>query len=459
MDRHDVATDTDILRVVDSPAPSFNDTPRIGRRIPPPVAREFRAAWIATVANIDWPSKPGLSPQQQKDELRNLLTQARFLRLNAVVLQVRPACDAIYPSSLEPWSEYLTGTMGQPPEPFYDPLKFAIQEAHARGLELHAWFNPYRAHHPSAKSPISADHVSQVKPEIVREYGKHLWLDPAEPLAAEHSFDVIMDVVNRYDVDGIHFDDYFYPYPVNDDQGKPIPFPDERSWQARADEDKSLSRDDWRRAAVNRLVARLYGEIKATKPHVKFGISPFGIYRPGNPPQIKGFDQFATLYADPLKWWHDGNVDYLTPQLYWKIGPPDQSFPALLHWWHQENKQQRHLWPGHFTSRLLSSGQGGWNVEELIAQIWVTRAQPGATGNVHFSMKALTKEAGSHGLEIRKHAYRQPALVPESNWLAGDAPRPSKPVLSHTSIANKGHHVTWEGGQGPFAVGCAVTTR
>src|SRR5215510_6533664 len=191
---------------------------------PPAPPREFRGLWIATVKALDWPSRPGLPSQQQKAELIALLEQAKRVRLNAVFFQVRPACDALYPSKLEPWSEYLTGTMGKAPEPFYDPLAFAIEEAHRRGLELHAWFNPYRALHTNAKSPPSANHISKTKPHLVQRYGGYLWLDPGEKEVQDYSLSVVMDVVKRYDVDGIHFDDYFYPYPVEGRDGKDASF-------------------------------------------------------------------------------------------------------------------------------------------------------------------------------------------------------------------------------------------
>src|SRR5258707_7009726 len=184
--------------------------------IPAKRVSEFRAAWVATVANIDWPSKKGLSTAEQKAELIAILDRAAQLKLNAIIFQVRPACDAMYQSSLEPWSEYLTGVEGQPPAPFYDPLAFAIEEAHQRGLELHAWFNPYRARHLSSKGAASATHISKTHPELVRHYGKYLWLDPGEKEVQQYSLNVVMDVVKRYDIDGVHFDDYFYPYKEND---------------------------------------------------------------------------------------------------------------------------------------------------------------------------------------------------------------------------------------------------
>lgn len=384
----------------------------------PPVEREFRAAWVATVANIDWPSRPGLSTEKQKEEMIAILDSAVRLKLNAIILQVRPSCDAMYASELEPWSEFLTGTMGNPPEPYYDPLEFAIDEAHRRGIELHGWFNPYRARHSGSKSPVANNHISQTQPELVKKYGGYEWLDPGEQAATEHTLAVIRDVVERYDIDGIHMDDYFYPYPVHGADNKLISFPDEPSWQKAVAAGNTLERDDWRRENVNQLVSQMYRDIKAVKPWVKFGISPFGIGRPGKPAQIKGFDQYESLYADAEKWFTEGWVDYFTPQLYWKIGPPEQSYAALLNWWNSQNKAGRHLWPGNFTSRIGEAGGKGWPATEIIAQVWVTRAQEGASGNVHFSMKALQRNAGGIADALRSDAYQQPALVPASPWLS-----------------------------------------
>ena len=282
---------------------------------PPKPIREFRAAWVATVANIDWPSRKDLTTAEQKTELLAILDRAQRLRLNTVIFQVRPACDAMYASAIEPWSEYLTGTMGKPPEPYYDPLTFAVEEAHKRGLELHAWFNPYRAHHQGARSPISASHVSKTRPQLVRQYGKYLWLDPGEKDVQDYSLSVVMDVVKRYDIDGVHFDDYFYPYKEKDDEGRTLDFPDQASW-TRFGAGGKLGRDDWRRENVNIFIERLYRSIKAVKPAVKFGVSPFGIWRPNNPPQIQGYDAYANLYADSRKWLAKGWVDYFAPQLF-----------------------------------------------------------------------------------------------------------------------------------------------
>lgn len=388
----------------------------------PEVSREFRAAWIATVANIDWPSEPGLPVEEQQAELRAMLDRAAALNLNAVIFQVRPAADALYDSRYEPWSEFLTGEMGKAPEPYYDPLEFAIEEAHKRGLELHAWFNPYRALHPAAESEISGDHISETQPEIVREYGTHLWLDPGEPEAHAHTLNVILDVVERYDVDGIHFDDYFYPY---GDYADGADFPDDESWDQAQEEGASGSRDDWRRENVDRLVADLYEAIKARKPHVKFGISPFGIWRPGHPEGTTGFDAHAELYADARKWLREGWVDYFTPQIYYRSDQDLQPYALMLRWWIEQNRHERHIWPGNIPSSVTAPEEDGWPAGEITSQIYTTRSHPEAEGNVHFSMRAFTESPDSLHERLAAHAYQQPALVPASPWLGSE--RPDRP--------------------------------
>ena len=307
--------------------------------LPAPV-REFRGAWLATVANLDWPSEPGLSVAQQKAELTALLDHAAQLKLNAVILQVRPMADAVYASPLEPWSEFLTGRMGKAPQPFYDPLAFAVTEAHRRGLELHAWFNPFRVSLPpaQARSPAALNHLSRTHPELVRRYGNLLWLDPGEPAAREHVLSVILDVVRRYDVDGITFDDYFYPYPEKDVDGRNVDFPDDASWR-KFGAASGMSRDDWRRANVNQFIQNVDHSIHALKPWVKFGISPFGIWRPGWPKQIQGLDTYAKLYADSRLWLANGWLDYISPQLYWPVDQREQSYPVLLQWWSEAKHQ------------------------------------------------------------------------------------------------------------------------
>lgn len=431
----------------------------------PPAPREFRAAWIATVANIDWPSERGLSTTQQKSELRALLDRAAALNLNAVIFQVRPAADALYDSPYEPWSAYLTGQMGQAPDPYYYPLRFAVQEAHKRGLELHAWFNPYRAGHPADTSALAPNHISQTHPEYVRAYGEYLWLDPGVPEARAYTRRVILDVVRRYDIDGVHFDDYFYPYRAYADGAD---FPDSTSWQRARRNGTTMSRADWRRHNVDQLIEEVYSGIKAIKPHVKFGVSPFGIWRPGYPQQTTGFDAYNELYADARKWLREGWVDYMTPQIYYRMDQIAQPYPLMLRWWIEQNEKNRHIWPGTFTSRVRSAGERHWSDHEVLGQIYATRSHPEASGNMHFSMKALmpvpdrllhpaprpdtslvsvlspdqqpTNEPSRRWQEAQRMIYRlaagpyaEPALIPASPWLDDDPP--AQPVVTTDASA------------------------
>jgi uncharacterized lipoprotein YddW (UPF0748 family) len=401
---------------------------------PPPVSREFRAVWVATVANIDWPSKPGLNVWEQQGELIAILNKAVELNLNAVILQVRPATDALYSSKLEPWSEFLTAQMGRPPEPMYDPLAFAVEEAHKRGLELHAWFNPYRAHHPAGKSEISTNHVSVARPDLVRTYGNYLWLDPGDSAVRRHSLQVLLDVVKRYDIDGVHIDDYFYPYKERDSAGAVIDFPDSVTWHRYVDAGGKLSRDDWRRSNVDTFIRDVYKGVKATKRWVKFGISPFGMWRPGFPPQIKGFDAYSELYADSKKWLNEGWLDYFTPQLYWPIARQETSYPVLLSWWISENTKGRNIWPGNYTSRVGSRGDNNWKTQEILDQISTTRLTEGAGGNVHFSAKVFMQDRDSIVEKLLAGPYSGPALVPASPWLDSIPPREPSAYLMKDSI-------------------------
>jgi uncharacterized lipoprotein YddW (UPF0748 family) len=387
---------------------------------PPPVQREFRGVWVATVANIDWPSARGLPPEQQRAELLGILDRAAELNLNAVILQVRPAADALYASDIETWSEYLSGEAGQGPEPGYDPLEFAVAEAHRRGLELHAWFNPYRARHTSATGSIPESHISRSRPDLVWTYGRHLWMDPGEPEVQDRTVEVVLDVMRRYDVDGIHLDDYFYPYRERDLHGNLLPFPDSATFARYRGAGGTLDLHDWRRHNVDVLVERLYREIKAEKPWVKFGISPFGVWRPGHPRGIGGFDAYAELYADARKWLANGWLDYITPQLYWPISRADVSYPILLRWWIEQNDRERHVWPGNFTNR--------WSADEIVGQVFVTRGMPGASGNVHFSARTLMQSADSVGERLAAAAYGEPALIPASPWLGSG--RPGRPEVA-----------------------------
>ena len=325
-----------------------------GRSGPKPVAREFRGVWVATVENIDWPSKPGLPVDKQKQEFIAILDKCVELNINAVIFQIRTQADALYDSKLEPWSEFLTGKMGQPPEPYYDPLKFAVDEAHRRGLQLHVWFNPYRVRVPKREGRGVRPTMRALR---IRKSCESMASINGSIRASRHRREIFItvlnDVVKRYDIDGVHIDDYFYPYEEKDkDTDKVIPFPDDETYKKAVAAGEKLERNDWRRQNVNHLIERMYDEVKKAKPWVLVGISPFGIWRPGNPPGVKGFDQYATLYADAKKWEQEGWLDYLTPQIYWQVDSKDQPYAKLLAWWAEQNVKQRHLWPGNFTSKI-----------------------------------------------------------------------------------------------------------
>ena len=382
----------------------------------PNAEREFRAAWVATVANINWPSKPGLSVDQQKKEAIELLDLLYHNNFNAVIFQVRPQCDALYQSDLEPWSYYLTGVQGKAPDPFYDPLKFWIDEAHARGIELHAWLNPYRAHH-TAGGPVSEASIVKKNPELVVKLEQgYWWMEPTKKPVQDRTYNVVMDLVRRYDLDGIHFDDYFYPYPsYNNDKD----FPDEESWRAYLKSGGKLSRGDWRRASVDHLVERIYKGIKSEKPNVKFGLSPFGIWRPNHPLSVSGFDQHNVLYADARKWLNKGWIDYYTPQLYWPINQIAQSYPVLLGWWNQENKKGRHLWPG----ISLSMQPLPKLIDENINQVMIARGMlPNSPGVVHWSIGPVASNP-TLAQALLEGPYKRKALVPPSPWLDKKSPK------------------------------------
>jgi uncharacterized lipoprotein YddW (UPF0748 family) len=436
----------------------------------PPVQREFRAAWVATVSNIDWPSRPGLSTWEQQQELLAILNKAVALNLNAIVFQIRPGTDAFYDSRLEPWSEYLTGRQGRPPEPAWDPLAFAVAEAHKRGLELHAWFNPYRARYARPLGDAARTHVSNTQPSLVRRYGSYLWMDPGETAVRQRAVRIVLDVVKRYDIDGVHIDDYFYPYRERDSTGRSIDFPDSASYARYLRGGGKLSRDDWRRRNVDLLVQDIYRGVHATKSWVRFGVSPIGIWRPGNPPSVTpGFDAYEEIYADTRKWLRNGWVDYWVPQLYWAIDSP-QSYPVLLNWWAEQNVHHRHLWIGNGLHRVGDNYTVGavnraanWRAEEIVQQVRLTRESVGtapnggATGNVFFSMRGLMHDVDSIDAKLAP-LYAEPALVPASTWLdRTPPPRPTATIV--TSGATGEQYVRIAPARGEAAWLWVVQTR
>lgn len=388
-------------------------------KVPEP-QREFRAAWIATVHNLDWPSKPGLSPQQQRAEMVALLDLAASTGLNAVVLQVRTECDAFYKSNIEPWSYFLTGNQGSGPSDGYDPLAFAIAEAHKRGIELHAWFNPFRAS-ATEKSNKSAKHITRTHSSLMLATSGMKWGNPSSPVIRQRAIDVMVDVARRYDVDGIHIDDYFYPYP----KGNRDSFDDSASFRAYKAKGGKLGLKDWRRDNVNSFVQSAYSAIKSTRVAADFGISPFGIWQPGVPPSIKGgLNAYDDICADSRLWLNQGWLDYMSPQLYWRINS-DQNFETLHHWWLGENKKGRHVWPGIASSRILSSDDRSRPATETLRQIDVVRRSPSPSGpgHIHWSIEALKNNRGGVREKLRGY-YAETAIPPASPWLGSAAPEP-----------------------------------
>ncbi len=399
----------------------------------PKVEREFRAAWIASVANINWPSKRNLTTEEQKNEAVGILDKMKAANLNAVIFQARPQCDAFYKSEIEPWSYYLTGKQGKTPEPFYDPLEFWIEESHKRGMELHVWLNPYRAHHTTG-GEVSQYSIVKKRPDlVVKLKSGYYWLDPSKKETQDYSLSVVLDITKRYDIDGIHFDDYFYPYPsYNNDED----FPDHESWDKYLASGGTLSRSDWRRESVNTFIYNVYNGIKTIKPNVKFGLSPFGIWRPRNPESVEGFDQHELLYADAKLWINKGWVDYWTPQLYWKISTYQQSFPVLLGWWKEQNLTNKHFWPGISIDRSNNTA----NSMEVINQIMTVRGMlPESPGNVFWSVGPLLKYKELADT-IVKGPYKKQALIPQTPWFKSE-PIAAPKVMA--KIENDKAKITW----------------
>ena len=403
----------------------------------PSPKRELRAAWIATVMNIDWPSQKGLNAAAQQEEFTRLLDTLQRIGMNAVIVQVRPVADALYPSSYEPWSEYLSGTQGKPSQPYYNPLSFMITEAKKRGLEFHAWFNPYRAS-MNEKLIYAESHPIRMHPEWFVQYGGKYYYDPGHPQAREFVLHSIMETVKHYDLDAVHFDDYFYPYRIAD-----VEFPDSCSYDGHGREHIG-NKDDWRRNNVDLFVEELSRRIKKEKPHLKFGISPFGVWRnvdkdsTGSNTQA-GQTNYDDLYADVLKWLREGWIDYITPQLYWHIGFKVADYSVLADWW-SRHTYGKHLYIGQGVYRL---GSKNWeDPHELINQIELNRTYPAISGSMFFSAKTFLQNKNNVNGMMR-NIYPHKALVPVMPWIKGETP--IKPqVTSVSGSAGKGIRLEWK---------------
>lgn len=373
---------------------------------------EFRAVWIASVDNIDWPRKGMVNSDQQKADFIRQLDLHKKNGMNAVIVQIRPAADAFYPSPYEPWSEWLTGKQGRPPSPYYDPLKFMIDESHKRGMEFHAWCNPYRADFNIGSSSIAPTHVTRVHPNWFITYGNKKYFDPANKEAQQFVVKVIADIVARYNVDAIHMDDYFYPYRI---PGKE--FPDEAAYKRSG---SKLSKDDWRRSHVDSVIKKLNAAIKKEKPWVKFGISPFSVWRnkdkdPRGSDSQAGQTNYDDLFADILLWLKEKWIDYVAPQLYLEIGHDKIDYAKLLDWW-SKNAYGRHLYIGHGIYRAGTNA--AWKrTNEIPDQINLLRKYPNVHGSIFYSSKSFDKNPNGWNDSLRNHYYKQPAAIPVMEWL------------------------------------------
>lgn len=394
--------------------------------------REFRGVWMATVGNIDWPVK-GASAASQKAALMAQFDKMKEANINVVFFQVRTEADALYRSSKEPWSRFLTGTQGK--DPGYDPLQFAIEEAHKRGLELHAWLNPYRANYSTSASVVyDPQHVINSKPEWLLDVNGKKIMNPGLPAVRDYVTSVVMDVVDNYNIDGIHFDDYFYQYPPDQIRNEDI-----STYQQYGAGFSSIA--NWRRDNVNKLMKQINDNMYASKPEIRFGISPFGIWKNGVPQGITGMDAYNVIYADPVNWVQNHYVDYLTPQLYWKIGG-NQDFRKLLNWWSdQAYANDRHLYTGHILS------QSSYTAEEVPNQIAMTREPQyrvkNSLGSVHFRSALINNNTNGIRSRMRDIIYKYPSVPPLMEWKQGEAPATPTNVTTTKNEQTGVYEISW----------------
>lgn len=405
--------------------------------------REFRAVWVATVKNIDWPSEPGLTTEQQKDEFRAILDFHKSNGFNAVIVQIRPASDAFYYSEKEPWSRYLTGESGLAPDPYYDPLTFMIDEAHDRALEFHAWFNPYRAVVDLDKFPEDSTNIFYQKPEWFVQYGTRMYADPGIPEVQAFATSVIKDVAERYDIDAVHFDDYFYPYRIKD-----LEFPDSVSFSKYGNDFSVENKDDWRRENVNSVIKMISDTIKSVKPWMKFGISPFGVWRnksvdPRGSDSEAGQTNYDDLFADVLLWMDEGWIDYVLPQLYLHMEHPLLSYRKVLKWWDKLD-YDGHLYVGHASYRIGDHERdSAWvNPSEIPNQVRLARKLPNVKGSVFYNSNTMFPNPLGICDTLRTELFSSKALVPEMKWLESPESLPPNNLTAKNEQA--GILLNWE---------------
>jgi uncharacterized lipoprotein YddW (UPF0748 family) len=399
--------------------------------------RECRGAWITTVSNLDWPLSKTLTTDAQKLQLIDILDKHKEAGLNAVFLQIRTNSDAFYPSDLAPWPDWLTGLQGRAPSPLYDPLAFAVAEAHKRGLEFHAWFNPYRAVSNVNTAVLADSHIAKKRPEWLLAFGNARILDPSIPDVRAHVTQVVMEVVRKYDIDGVHFDDFFYPYPstglsYNDDSTFTI---HNRGF---------TDRGNWRRDNVDLLIKMVSDSIKSVKPYIKFGISPFGIWQNKSTAQplgsaTGGLESYSAIYCDSRKWVQQGWIDYVVPQLYWYIGFSVADYGVLLPWWTQ-NASNRHIYVGQGAYRI--GADANWNAGEMPRQLTLNRQNPTTIqGSIFFRTGNLTQNVLGIKDSLMQNFYRKPALLPTMSWKTKTTlPAPTNVNVSQNT---EGVRLTW----------------
>jgi uncharacterized lipoprotein YddW (UPF0748 family) len=415
------------------------------KKMPVP-KREMRAVWVATVNNIDWPSKPGLSSDQQQAEIRQLLDYHKSSGMNTIIMQVRPCADAFYPSATEPWSRYLKGEQDAAPEPFYDPLEYFISECHKRGMEFHAWFNPYRIKQ-NMKDQLAPKNVFNQHPEWGWTYGERIYLDPGNPEVRVYLLKVVSEVVAKYDIDAVHFDDYFYPYKV---EGNAIP--DQATFKKYSRGYSPGKIDDWRRDNVNLIIQMLSESIKEVKPWVKFGISPFGVWRnvsadPEGSATSAGTSDYDDLYADVIKWQREGWIDYIMPQIYWEIRHRSADFKTLANWW-AKYSYGRAIYAGHALYKLDKASKiNAWqSSDQLVNQINIVRSIANLKGSAWFSSSQFRRDLDGFQERLKRKLYPSPAIVPEMPWI--DSAIPPAPANLTIDAAENGQTVKWEAAGG-----------
>ena len=405
-----------------------------------PPAKEFRGVWIATVNNIDWPSAPGLPVEVQKRELRELIERIERLNLNVVIFQVRPAADAFYPSETEPWSCFLTGKQGLAPSPFFDPLGYVIELCHSKGMELHAWFNPFRVRN-NGYYKLDPGSFAARNPQYTYLFDNKLFFDPGIPQVRNHIIKVIMEVVRKYDIDAIHFDDYFYPYPI---KGKKYSDMKTFSQYGKGFYPNRLS--EWRRENINKFIAALHDSMKTVKPSVKLGVSPFGVWRnksddPNGSPGVKATTSYDDLYADVYKWLSNDWIDYIIPQLYWEQGNMFGDFTVLAKWWN-DHSFGKPLYLGQALYKSTGTTKIFTNPTEISEQISILRKLENVGGFALYSASHLTKLSGVVLNEFNSNLLRTKVDTPHNTrsiviTQKVTPPLPPVPVPEKTLIADK----------------------